>query len=167
MVGIASDHESVAVLVRQVMPDVLLVGNIVNGNGSLTRLRALKKDIDLPLVIDGGSWTRNDESAGKFKDSGVDSLLPEGRDAKALAAALHLAKRNQAERRDMILQTEMLTEALQTRKLVGRATGLLMDHKGLERAQAVAFLEGLASESGIPLEEAAIKLIVEYDESIH
>ena len=66
----------------------------------------------------------------------------------------------------MARQAEKLSDALQARKLVGRAAGLLMDHKGLERKQALAFLDRMALKQGLALEDAAVRIIAGYDESL-
>ena len=163
-VGIATDQKQAAALARKTRPDVVLAHG-GNGNGDLARLRALKKELGLPLVVAGGRW--EGDVSRELKKVGVDSLVPGALDAKTLAAALHLAKRNQAGRRDMAKQAAQLNGALQTRKVVGRAVGLLMDNSGMTREQALNHLEDASLKKGVTLEEAAIGVLAKDDDQLN
>ena len=93
LVGFAADQRHAAALANEKEPDVILAGSRFNGSGGIAGLRALKRELGLPLVLVGDHWEPG--LSGEMKQAGVDSLVPANSDPGALAAALHLARRNQ------------------------------------------------------------------------
>ena len=112
---------------------------------------------DLPLVVlwDGGPPPPARELAGR----GVYSCLSGECEPQALASALEAAARGFGQARELRERAGEMAASLAERKLLGRATGLLMDREGLSEAQAGARLRRQAQDQGRSLSSVAEAVI--------
>ncbi|MGF9756637.1 ANTAR domain-containing protein [Microvirga sp. 0TCS3.31] len=62
-------------------------------------------------------------------------------------------------------EREQLGEGLQSRKIIGQATGILMERYGMDADHAFAFLVRASNDGNVKLRAVAQELVDEYDGS--
>jgi response regulator NasT len=89
------------------------------------------------------------------REAGVQALLPKPLTEQVLIPALEIAISTFRRYREVALQNRKLREELETRRLVERAKGLLMQTRGWSEAEAYAFLRRASMNRGLPLRRVA------------
>ena len=158
VVGTAGDGETALELARDLSPDLLVVDIKMPGLSGLEvveRLAAEQRAV--PTVV----LTAHDdvELVERAIASGVGAYLVKPTSQAQLGAAVRLARTRFAEFRALEHEADTLREALETRKLVERAKGLLADSLGLSEADAFAHVQRAARERRISMAEAARRII--------
>jgi len=92
-------------------------------------------------------------------ESGVGAYLTKPIDTRELGAALQLAAARQAELEALEGEVEKAQQALEDRKLVERAKGLLMSALGLSEQDAFRRLQTTARERNLRLAEVARRIV--------
>jgi response regulator NasT len=79
-----------------------------------------------------------------------------------LLPAIEAARARHAELVELRAESDSLREALESRKLIERAKGLLMERDGLSEAEAFARLRGASQSTGKPMRELAEAVVAAF-----
>jgi response regulator NasT len=115
--------------------------------------RQMLEQRQIPIVM----LTAFSEAAlvGRAVDAGVFGYLVKPFRESDLLPAIEAARARHAELQALRDEAGSLRDALEARKLIERAKGLLMEKDGLSEAEAFARLRGASQQTGRPLREVA------------
>ena len=158
-IGPAGDGEQAVALARESLPDLYLFDiemPIVDGLAAAAQLA--QEGLRRPVVVITGI-----EDPGLVERSiatGVSAYLTKPIDDRELGAAIEIARLRQAEFEALEAEVEKAQQALEDRKLVERAKGLLMSALDIPEEDAFRRLQKTARERNLRLADVA-RLIVE------
>ncbi|SFR07326.1 ANTAR domain-containing response regulator [Desulfoscipio geothermicus] len=134
VVGEAGDGLSALKLVRSRQPDLLIIDAALPGMDGLQVAKIVHDDKLAPVVA---TSTSNQQGImEKAKEAGVYALLIKPVSETSLIPTVELALANYQEIMNLEKKIKDLQETLETRKLVERAKGILMETHGLSEAEA-------------------------------
>ena len=96
----------------------------------------------------------------RAKEAGVVGYLVKPFREQEISPAIDIALARFAEFREMEKQVGDLKETLETRKLVDRAKGILMDTQGLTEAEAFRKIQKMSMNNRKPMKEVAEAIIL-------
>jgi two-component system, response regulator / RNA-binding antiterminator len=138
-------------------PDVVLIETESPSRDVLEQVAVMSSSAPRPVVL--FTDDDHDESIRAAIGAGVSAYIVDGLAPGRLAPIMRVAmERFQAQQR---LRAELETTklALEERKLVDRAKGLLMKQRGVDEGEAFALLRKHAMDRGLKLGEAARQVI--------
>jgi response regulator NasT len=103
------------------------------------------------------------ELVDQAKEAGVVAYLVKPFRESDLAPAIEIALARFEQFRALKKEVADLKEALETRKLVERAKGILMDTQGLSEAEAFRRIQKLSMDTRKPMKEVAEAIILAYE----
>jgi two-component system, response regulator PdtaR len=157
-VGPACDGLEAVALARQAVPDLYLFDIEMPNIDGLEAAKQLAGDgLRRPVVVVTGvdDPTLIDRSIA----SGVSAYLTKPVDTRELEAALALAAARHAEFQALEAEVDQAVQALEDRKLVERAKGLLMSALNLSEPDAFRRLQLTARERNLRLAEVASRIV--------
>ncbi|NLD45308.1 MAG: response regulator, partial [Chloroflexi bacterium] len=134
VVGEAGDGKSAVNLARELRPDLVLMDVKMPDMDGIEAARILTEERIAPVVLLTAFSQR--ELIDRAKESGVVGYLVKPIQEADLAPAIEVALSRFAEFRELEREVDDLQEQLETRKLVDRAKGILMDTQGLSESEA-------------------------------
>jgi AmiR/NasT family two-component response regulator len=157
-IGPAGDGEEAIRLARHSAPDVYLFDiemPKVDGLEAATRLAAegLRRPVVVVTGVDDPSLIERSIA------SGVSAYLTKPIDSRELQAALGLAATRHAEFQALEAEVDRAQQALEDRKLVERAKGLLMSALDLSEPDAFRRLQLTARERNLRLADVAARIV--------
>lgn len=161
VVGEAADGLSALKLVRSRQPDLLIIDSVVPGMDGLEVARILHEDKLAPVVVLVSSMSPG--LLDKAKEARVSALLTKPVDETALLSAVELALANYQEIVKLENQVQELKEALETRKLIERAKGILMETMGLSEAEAFRRMQKSSMNKRISMRQVAEAVILAHN----
>jgi response regulator NasT len=163
VVGETGDGMSAVELAAKIKPDLVIADikmPIMDG------LEAAEKIIELEicpvLILTAYSEKELVERASR---AGVMSYLVKPFKKEDLLPAIEVAMARYEQVKDLEEKVKELEERFETRKLVDRAKGILMDSQGLTEAQAFRRIQKLSMDKRIPMKEIA-KTIIEANKAL-
>ena len=134
VVAEASDGRSAVDLAKKLLPDLIIMDIKMPDMDGISAAGELARDHIAPVVL----LTAYSENSliGRAKDAGVCGYLVKPFRETELMPVIELALARFNELRDLEREVTDLKEALETRKLVERAKGVLMEVHGLREADA-------------------------------
>lgn len=153
IVGEAATGEEAVILAAQTEPDVVVMDIVMPDGDGIEAARRIAEQSPTPVVFLSGHF---DEELleGVVASGGLAYLLKPATSGQ-LQAALTLARERFREMKDLRDQTRRLEQALEARKLVTRAKGLLMRRHGLTEEEAHRRMQKEASRSNMKLVQLA------------
>jgi response regulator NasT len=129
-------------LVRELRPDVVILDIKMPGLDGIETCRQISRERDAAVVI-LTAFSQRDliESAS---DAGALAYLVKPFSRRELVPAVEIARARHRELREMSEHADSLADRLETRKLVDRAKGRLMDDQGLTEAEAFTHIQHAA-----------------------
>lgn len=134
VVGEAGDGLSALKLVRGRQPDLLIIDANLSGMDGLEVAKIVHDDKLAPVVATSASDQQG--IMEKAKEARVYSLLMKPVSETSLIPTVELALANYQEILSLEKQIKDLKETLETRKIVEKAKGILMETQGLSEAEA-------------------------------
>lgn len=157
VVGETGRGDEAVALVRELQPEIAILDIKMPGIDGLTAARQITADqLCAVLVLTAFSQRDLIEQA---RDSGALAYLVKPFQRSDLVPAIELAVGRFRELRALTEQTKSLEEQLETRKVVDRAKGVLMDAHGLTEADAFAFVQKTAMRDRTTMRAVADGLI--------
>ncbi|CAB4330382.1 unannotated protein [freshwater metagenome] len=157
VVGETGRGDEAVALVRELQPEIAILDIKMPGIDGLTAARQITADqLCAVLVLTAFSQRDLIEQA---RDSGALAYLVKPFQRSDLVPAIELAVGRFRELRALTEQTKSLEEQLETRKVVDRAKGILMDAHGLTEADAFAFVQKTAMRDRTTMRAVADGLI--------
>ena len=153
IVGEAATGQEAVSLAAQTEPDVVVMDIVMPDGDGIEAARRIAEQSPTPVVFLSGHF---DEELleGVVASGGLAYLLKPATSGQ-LQAALTLARERFREMKDLRDQARRLEQALDARKLVTRAKGLLMRRHGLTEEEAHRRMQKEASRSNMKLVELA------------
>ena len=163
VVGEARDGEEAVELALSAKPDLAILDVKMPKLDGIDAARRILADRPIPIVI--LTAYGQDELVARAVEAGVFGYLVKPFRETDLLPAIQAARARHAELQALRDEAESLAEALQTRKIVERAKGLLMEREGLTEEEAFARLRRASQVSGRPMKVVAEALIATFAEA--
>lgn len=153
VVGEAATGEQAVQMAADTRPDVVVMDIRMPDGDGIEAARRIAESTPTPVLFLTGHY---DESLlqGAVESGGLAYLLKPAT-SEQLQAALALARSRFSEMSDLRDQVSRLGQALETRKVVARAKGLLMKRHGLSEEEAHRRMQKEASRSNTRLADLA------------
>jgi len=159
VVGETGRGDEAVRLVRELAPDVVILDIKMPGLDGLSAAREISGErLAAVLILTAFSQRELIEQA---RDAGALAYLVKPFQRAELVPAVEVALGRFRELRALHEQAEGLEEQLETRKVVDRAKGKLMDRAGLSEADAFAFIQRTAMRDRVTMREVATQVIDE------
>lgn len=142
VVGETGRGDEAVDLVRTLEPDVTILDIKMPGLDGLSAARVIAGE-RLSAVVILTAFSQRD-LVEQAREAGALAYLVKPFQRNELVPAVEMALGRFAELRQLAGQTESLAEQLETRKIVDRAKGQLMDGHGLAEADAFSFIQRTA-----------------------
>ena len=146
-------------LVRMLEPDLVILDIKMPGMNGIDAAKVIS-DEGLAAVILLTAFSQQD-LIQEASNAGVLAYLVKPFQRSDLVPAIELALGRFKEISDLKQETLMLRESLQTRKLVDRAKGLLIDSYGLKESDAYRFLQKKAMEDRTTMKAVAEDILTD------
>ena len=153
VVGEAGDGESAVRLARDLRPDLVILDVKMPGLDGLAAAERIAEERTAPVLI-LTAFSQKDlvDRAARAKAMGY---LVKPFQKSDVLPAIEIALARHEELRALEAEVDDLDERLETRTLVDRAKGLLMDRYGMKEADAFRFLQKTAMDKRLRLGEVA------------
>jgi two-component system, response regulator PdtaR len=157
-IGPAGDGEEAVELARKEAPDVYLFDiELPSLDGLEAATRLAREGLRRPVVVVTG--VDDPGLIDRSIASGVSAYLTKPVDTRELQAAIDLAAARHAELEALEAEVDRAQQALEDRKLVERAKGLLMSALGLSEQDAFRRLQLTARERNLRLVDVAARIV--------
>ena len=156
---IADDESIIRMDLREMLTNLgyLVIGEVGDGRSAVNLARELRPDV---VVMDIKMPDMEQELIERAKDAGVVGYMVKPFRESDLAPAIEVAVARFAEFRALEKEVGDLTLALETRKLVDRAKGILMDSQGLTEAESFRKIQKMSMNIRKPMKEVAEAIIL-------
>jgi len=153
VVAEARDGREAVALAAEHRPDLAVMDVKMPELDGIEAARQMLEQRQIPIVM----LTAFSEAAlvGRAVDAGVFGYLVKPFRESDLLPAIEAARARHAELQALRDEAGSLRDALEARKLIERAKGLLMEKDGLSEGKAFARLRGASQQTGRPLRDVA------------
>jgi response regulator NasT len=158
VVGEAGDGVSVINLARELRPDLVLMDIKMPKLDGIQAAKILTEEKIAPVLLLTAYSDR--ELVERAKEAGVVNYVVKPFREAELLPAIEIAMARYQEFLEMDQQIADLKEVLDTRKLVERAKGILMDTQGLKEAEAFRKIQQLSMNTRKSMKEIAQAILL-------
>jgi two-component system, response regulator PdtaR len=157
VVGEAGDGETAIRLARELHPDLTVMDIKMPGLDGLTAAERMTEErLSAVLILTAFSQKDLVERAAQ---TGAMAYLVKPFQKSDLLPAIGIAVVRYQEMQALEAEVSDLAERLETRKIVDRAKGHLMDRYGMNEQDAFRFIQKSAMDKRLPMKEVATKVI--------
>ncbi|HUV74959.1 MAG TPA: response regulator [Anaerolineae bacterium] len=161
VVGEAGDGESAVHLSRELKPSIVIMDIKMPGMDGIEAGRILTEERIAPVLL-LTAYSQQD-LVDRAKQAGVMAYIVKPFHEADLAPAIEVALRRWNEFRSLEREVDDLKEALETRKLVDRAKGILMDTQGLSEADAFRRIQKTSMDQRKPMKDVAEAIVLAHE----
>jgi len=161
VVGEVGDGRSAVNLARELRPDLVIMDIKMPGMDGIDAAKILTEEKIAPVLLLTAYSQR--ELLSRARQAGVVGYLVKPFRESELAPAIEAARARFAEFRALESDVGDLQEALETRKFVERAKGILMDTQGLPEADAFRKIQKMSMNTRKPMKEVAEAIILAHE----
>ncbi|RME69525.1 MAG: response regulator [Chloroflexi bacterium] len=158
VVGEVGDGRSAVNLARELKPDLVIMDIKMPDMDGIEAAKILTEEQIAPVLLLTAYGQK--ELVDRAKEAGVVGYLVKPFRELDLAPAIEVATSRFKEFRMMQQEVQDLQKALETRKLVDRAKGILMDTQGLTEAEAFRKIQKMSMNTRRPMKEVAEAIIL-------
>jgi two-component system, response regulator PdtaR len=160
VVAEARDGREAVALAAEHRPDLAVMDVKMPELDGIEAARRMLEQRPIPIVM----LTAFSEAAlvGRAVDAGVFGYLVKPFRESDLLPAIEAARARHAELQALRDEAGSLRDALEARKLIERAKGLLMEKDGLSEGEAFARLRGASQQTGRPLRDVAEAILATF-----
>lgn len=158
VVGEVGDGQSAVNLARELKPDVVLMDIKMPDMDGIEAAKILTEEQIAPVVL-LTAYSQKD-LVDRAKEAGVVGYLVKPFREADLLPAIEVALARFSEFKQVHQEVHDLQDALETRKLVDRAKGILMDAQGLEEQEAFRRIQKMSMNTRKPMKEVAEAIIL-------
>ena len=157
VVGEAADGEAAMRLARETNPDLVILDIKMPGMDGLTAAEKVVEE-DLAAVLILTAFSQKD-LVKRAADAGAMGYLVKPFQKSDLMPAIEIALARYAEIKAVRQETADLSEQLETRKVVDRAKGKLMDEKSIGEADAFRYIQKRAMDERRSMKDVASEIL--------
>jgi response regulator NasT len=161
VVGDVADGQSAVNLARELRPDVVLMDIKMPSMDGIEAAQILTEEQIAPVVLLTAYGQK--DLVDKAKEAGVVGYLVKPFRENDLLPAIEVALARFAEFKAVRQEVEDLKNALETRKLVERAKGILMDTQGMDENEAFRKIQKMSMNTRKPMKEVAEAIILAHE----
>ncbi|MBC7259947.1 MAG: response regulator [Chloroflexi bacterium] len=161
VVGEAGDGQSAVNIARELKPDIVIMDIKMPDLDGIEAARILTQEKIAPVLLLTAYSDR--ELIDRAREASVAGYLVKPFRESDLAPAIEIALARFAEFRELEKEVGDLQETLETRKLVDRAKGILMDTQGLSEAEAFRRIQKMSMNTRKPMKEVAEAIILAHE----
>ena len=160
VIGEVGDGRSAVNLGRELKPDIVIMDIKFEGEefDGIDAARILTEERIAPVLLLTAYSQR--DLVVRAREAGVVGYLVKPFREADLVPAIEVALARFAEFRAVEEQVDDLAEALETRKFVDRAKGILMDNQGLTEAEAFRRIQKMSMNTRKPMKDVAEAIIL-------
>lgn len=158
VVGEAGDGVSVINLARELRPDLVIMDIKMPKLDGIQAAKVLTEERIAPVLLLTAYSDR--ELVDRALEAGVGYYIVKPLRDSELLPAIEIARARYAEFQEMDRQIDDLKETLETRKLVERAKGILMDTQGLKEQEAFRKIQQLSMNTRKSMREVAQAILL-------
>ena len=164
VIGEVGDGRSAVNLARELRPDVVFMDIKMPDMDGIDAAKILTEERVAPILL--LTAYSQQELIERAKEAGVVGYIVKPFRESDLAPAIEVAVARFAEFRALEKEVGDLKLALETRKLVDRAKGILIDTQGLTEAEAFRKIQKMSMNTRKPMKEVAEAIILAHQASI-
>ena len=161
VVGEAGDGRSAVNSARELRPDLVIMDIQMPDLDGIDAARILTQEGIAPVLLLTAYSQK--ELIERAKQAGVVGYIVKPFRESDLAPAIEVALERYREFRAMRAELRDVQETLETRKLVERAKGLLMDSQGLKEAEAFRKIQKLSMNTRKSMREVAEAILLAHE----
>ena len=158
VVGEVGDGRSAVSQARELRPDVLIMDIKMPDMDGIEAAKILTEERIAPVVLLSAYSQQN--LIERAQEAGVVAYLVKPYREENLKPAVEIALARFKEFRDLEKQIADLQLALETRKMVDRAKGILMDKQGLSEAEAFRKIQKMSMDTRKSMKDVAEAIIL-------
>ncbi len=158
VVGEVGDGRSAVNLARERRPDIIIMDIKMPDMDGIEAARILTEEQIGPILL-LSAYSQRDLLA-RAREAGVAAYLVKPFREADLAPAIEVALARFQEFRELKKQAADLKAAMETRKLVDRAKGILMDRQALTEAEAFRKIQKMSMNNRKPMRDVAEAIIL-------
>ncbi len=164
VVGEAGDGITALKLARELKPDLVIMDIRMPGMDGIDAAKVLTEEKIAPVVLLTAYSQK--ELVDRAKEAGVVGYLVKPFKESDLTPAIEIALARFNEFKQMTQEVDDLQHALETRKMVDRAKGILMDTKGLTESEAFRAIQKMSMDNRRPMKAVAEAIIMAHEAAL-
>lgn len=161
VVGEVGDGRSAVNLAQELKPDVVIMDIKMPDMDGIEAAKVLTEGKIAPVLLLTAYSQR--DLVDRAKEAGVVGYLVKPFREQEVVPAIEIALARFKEFGELSKQVGTLKETLETRKLVDRAKGILMDTQGLTEAEAFRKVQKMSMNTRKPMKEIAEAIILAHE----
>jgi len=161
VVGEVGDGRSAVNLARELRPDLVIMDIKMPDMDGIDAAKILTEEEIAPVLL--LTAYSQQELVSRAREAGVVGYLVKPFRESELSPAIEVALARFSEFRALEKEVGDLQEALETRKFVDRAKGILMDTQGLTEAEAFRKIQKMSMNTRKPMKEVAEAIILAHE----
>ncbi len=161
VVGEVGDGLSAVNLARELKPDVVIMDIKMPDLDGIEAAQVLTQEKIAPVLLLTAYSQR--DLVDRAKEAGVVYYLVKPFREQEIVPAIEIASARFQEFRELEKEVGDLRETLETRKLVDRAKGILMDQQGLSEAEAFRKIQKMSMNTRKPMKEIAEAIVLAHE----
>jgi len=158
VVGETGDGLNALKMIRSRQPELVIIDSAVAGMDGFEVAKIIHEDKLAPVIVLTSSHSQ--ANIEKAKESRVSALLVKPVDEMSILPAIELALANYGEIIKLESKVKELKEVLETRKILERAKGILMETLGLSEAEAFRRMQKQSMNKRISIRQVAEAVIL-------
>lgn len=161
VVGEVGDGRSAVNLARELRPDLIIMDVKMPDMDGIEATSILTKEKIAPVLLLTAFGQR--DLVERAKEAGVVGYLVKPFRESDLTPAIEVALQRFQEFKELDREVQTLKEALETRKFVDRAKGILMSRDGLSEPEAFRRIQKMSMNTRRPMGQIAEAIILTYE----
>lgn len=161
VVGEVGDGKSAVNLARELKPDVVIMDIKMPDMDGIDAAKLMTQEKIAPVLLLTAYAQR--DLVDRAKEAGVVGYLVKPFREQEIVPAIEIALARFGEFRELEKEVGDLNETLETRKLVDRAKGILMDSQGLTEQEAFRKIQKMSMNTRKPMKEIAQAIVLAQD----
>lgn len=161
VIGEVGDGRSAVNLARELKPDVVIMDIKMPDMDGIEAARLMTEEKIAPVLLLTAYAQR--DLVDRAKEAGVVGYLVKPFREQEIVPAIEIALARFVEFRELEKEVGDLNETLETRKVVDRAKGILMDSQGLTEQEAFRKIQKMSMNTRKPMKEIAQAIVLAQD----